>query len=147
MLFNHTLHQLHLIVAPSSWKKICHWSTQLNFNILIIAHPKVKQQLRLLRKTIRNGTHEPVSLEGPVTHRSSLQTSHTSLQSSAIHLLLRMQEVFLGWTLPILAGSTALLLQLLAFPSPLEDVSHWSCDTACVWQCWAALLLHSLTLE
>lgn len=71
-----------------------------------------------------------------MTHRSSLQTSHTSHHSSAV-----MDVRGVAGLDTVHPGSPAVpscahpgsqlcpvLLQLL--PSPLEDVSHWLCDAA-----------------
>lgn len=137
MLLKHT-QQLHLIPAPSTWKKIRCWSTQLNFNILMVAHPKVKQQLRLLRKTDRDSTQlMNLWVQNNQWHTGArLQTPHTPLHSSARQWS-RLCCSVLGWTLPCWAVSSAqCCCSCLLFPSALghgqEAVPRWLCDTACL---------------
>lgn len=132
--------QLHLILAPSSWKKICSWSTQLNFNVLMMSHPKVKQQLRLLRKTSRT-VHSWWTCEfWPVTQSSLTNLSHippfiSQTVKLSITVLLQMWDMFLGWTLPTLGSQHCpVLLQLVAFPQSSGEwagsMYHAGCDWA-----------------
>lgn len=148
--------QLHLILAPSPWKKICSWSTQLNFNVLMMSHPKVKQQLRLLRKTSRI-VHSWWTCESWMTSDTKLAykpLTHPSIHrpdSEAVHHCAVTDVRHVPGLDAAHPGQSALPSAAAAGCfSPViwrmgrEHVSHW---LWLGWQCWAAPLPHSLTLE